>query len=382
MAGPNFYNMGDPEVVLQWEKRVLVEVAAKTALMNKRFGAIGEDETNLVQRQKKVFDPGGTRATFYLTRALRQLPSFGQQELRNREEGIGTKTFQLDINQVRHATAIKGWRITNQRVPIKLYEKSIAAMGEYWPKVMESGAFAHLCGVPYDVSTAREWYHRGDHLGVTFSNVPTVPDSLHIYRPNHTSDTDDTNVGLDPTAIIDTNVSAALVAMAGAMPVPIRPAMIHGRELYVLFVHPYQVVHLKENSRWLSRMEKTIQGGAIEGNPLWSGALGIDSGVLWVESNYVYPGLSSTNTRVANCRRAVFCGAQSLLIGLGKENEDESTFMSDQENWDYNNNRGTSATIIAGMRSPKFEIDEQANAVQDFSKIVVPAYAKELVTSA
>lgn len=381
MAGPNFYNMGDPEVVLQWEKRVLVEVAKKTALMNKRFGAIGEDDTNLVQRQKKVFEPGGTRATFYLTRQLRQKPTFGQQELRNREEGIDTSTFTLDINQVRHATAIKGWRITNQRVPINLYEKSITAMGEYWPTVMEAGAFAHLCGVPYDVSTTGEWYHDGSHLGITFGNVPVVPDTKHIYRPNHTSDTDDTNIGADPTAIIDTNVSAVLVAMAKAMPVPIRPATIHGRELYVLFVHPYQVAHLKENSRWLARMEKTLQGGAIDGNPLWSGALGIDSGVLWVESNYVFPGISSTNTRVANCRRAVFCGAQALMIGLAKQFEDESTFMSDEENWDYRNNKGTSATILAGFRSPRFTLNDQGTT-EDFAKIVVPAYAKELVTSA
>lgn len=377
MSGPAFYNMGDAEVVLQWERRVLANVAKRTALMNKKLGFIGEDDTSLVQRRKEVYRRGGTRATFILKRQMRQKPTFGQQTLRNREEGITTSTYTLDINQIRHAAAVSGIRVTQQRVPFDVWEETISSLGEYFPQVMEAGAFAHLCGVPYDVSTTNEWYHDGTDLGITFSNAPRAPDTNHIYRVGgHASDD---LVGGDPTALIDIHIGSRLKAIAKSLPVPIRPALIHGKELYVLFVHPYQVAHLKDNSRWLARMEKTIQGGVVDG-PLVDGALGIDDGVLWVESSYVFPGVDGSNARVANCRRAVFCGAQALAIGLAKQYDDESTFTSDEENWDYRNNKGVSATILAGFGSPYFALAAEGTT-EDFAKIVVPAYAQELVTS-
>lgn len=381
MAGPTFYDMGDPEVVLQWERKVLAAAAKRNALLNKKLGFIGEAETSLIQRKKEVYKRGGTRATFILSRQLRQLPSFGQQTLREREEGLDTSTYNLDINQVRHAVAVQGIRITKQRVPFDVWEESISKMGEFWPQVMSAGMFAHLCGVQYDVSTVGEWYHRGDQLGVTFSNTPRAPDTKHILRVNDHAN--DQTVATDPTAILDIHIGSKLKAIAKMLPVPIRPALIHGQELYVLFVHPYQVAHLKDNSRWLSRMRDTLKGGGISADhPLVTGALGIDDGVLWVEDPYVFPGVnSSTNARVADCRRAVFCGAQAGFIGLAKQYEDESTFTNDEENWDYRNNKGISATILAGFGAPYFVLNDQGTT-EDFGKIVVSSYAKELVTSA
>jgi N4-gp56 family major capsid protein len=378
MAGPTYFDLTDPEVVQKWEVELFIEVAKRTALMNKNLGLIGEDETSVVQRKKKVFESGGTQATITLSRQLKQKPTFGNQTLRNNEEGLATSTFKWQINQIRHAVAVNG-RVTQKRVTWDVWKQSLRLLGEYWPQVMEAGAMLHLAGVPYDVSTTAEWYHDGTDLGLTFSNVPRAADTKHIYRVHEAASDDLT--ALDTSAILDLDTGSRLVAMAKMLPVPIRPAMIHGQELYVLFVHPYQVAHLKDNSRWLARMRDTIKGGSINGNPLFSGALGIDDGVLWVESPYVPPGIDGSNLRVANARRAIFCGAQALVIGLAKEYDDESTFTNEVESWDYANNKGVAATILAGFAAPYYPLTDQGTT-EDYGKIVVTSYAKELITSA
>jgi len=378
MPGPTYFDLNDPEVVQKWEQELFVEVAKRTGFMNKKLGFIGDDSTSLCQRKKKVFETGGTQATITLTRQLRQLPSFGNQELRDREEGLVTTTFKWQINQVRHAVAIHG-RITQRRVTWDVWKQSLKQLGEYWPQVINAAAMMHLAGIAVDIHTAAEWYHVGNNLGATFSNAPTAPDSKHIIRV-HDYASDDL-VAADTSAILDYDTGSRLVAMAKTLPIPIRPAMIHGQELYVLFVHPYQVAHLKDNSRWLARMRDTIRGGKVDGNPLVTGALGIDDGVLWVEDPYVTCGIDGSNLRVANTRRAVFCGAQSLVLGLAKEYEDESTFTNEVESWDYANNKGVAAAILAGIACPRFAVAEQGTT-DDFARIVVTSYAKELVTSA
>lgn len=376
-TGPAVYDMSSAETRLNWERELFAEVAKRTALMNPSKGFVGDSETSVIQRKKRVFEEGGSRATIILDRNLRQSPTFGNQTLRDREEGLRTSTFNFEINQIRHAVAVNG-RMTQQRVPFDVWKRSIRRLGEYWPQILEAGMFLHLCGVPYDVSNTLEWYHKGDQLAHTFSNTPTAPDSKHIYRVNQTTDE---LVGGDPSAILDLNIGSTLKAMAKTLPIPIRPALIHDQELYVLFVHPWQVRHLKQNSRWLARMRDTLKGGAINGNPLWTGALGIDDEVLWVESPYVCPGVnSSTNARVTNARRAVFCGAQAGVIGLAKDYEDENTFKNVMENWDYENNKGWSAAILAGMAAPRFSVAEQSTT-DDYGKIVCTSYAEAVVTS-
>lgn len=377
-TGPTYFDLNDPATVQKWEQQLFIEVAKRCGFLNKKLGLIGDDESALCQRKKKVFESGGTQATITLLRQLRQVPTFGNQPLRDKEEGLRVATHKFQINQVRHAVAVQG-RITQRRVTWDVWKSSLRQLGEYWPQVIESAAMMHLCGVTVDISNALEWYHVGNNLGATFSNAPTAPDTKHMYRV-HGHATDDL-VGLDSSAILDLDTSSILVAMAKTLPIPIRPAMVNGQELYVLFVHPYAVAHLKDNSRWLSRMRDTIKGGAIDGNPLVTGALGIDDGVLWVETPYLPCGIDASNARVANARRFAFCGAQSLVFGFAKEYENESTFTNEVESWDYANNKGVAATILAGISLPRFSVEEQGTT-EDFGRIVGVSYAKELVTSA
>lgn len=385
MANTAHFNMTDPETVLKWERELHVQIALKTPLFNKKYGFIGDDDTSLCQRKRRVWESeegggGGTRATVTLRRRARGRPTYGNTPLRDREETINTSTFTWDINQVRHAIAQRG-RINPKRVSWNLWKESTTALGEWWAEISESAAMLHLAGVPYDVSTAAEWYHVGNDLGHTFCNAPTVPDSKHIYRIGNLSDTNDSNVGLDPAAVIDVDTISTLKAIAKNLPIPMRPCTIHGKELYVFFAHSWALRHMKSNSRWMAEMRAAMQGGQVDGHPFWTGALGIWDEVLIVENNYIPPGVSSTNTRVSDARRNVFCGAQALVMGIAKEFDNANMFKSDEENWDYGNNRGLAATSILGLACPRYSIVEQGTT-EDFARIVCVSYAKELVTSA
>lgn len=384
MGNTGHFDLTDPETKQNWERELLVQIAMRTPLFSKKWGFIGDDDTALCQRRRRVWESeegggSGTQATVTLLRELRGAPTFGNTPLRDREETIDTATFKWQINQVRHATKITG-RVNLKRVTWNIWKESKSRLGAYWAKVSEAAAMMHLAGMPYDLRTQKEWYFDGTDLGHTFSNVPTVPDTNHVYRHGYRSDTDDTNVGSDSSAILDLDILSTLKAVAKNLPIPIRPAMINGRELYVYFAHSYSLRHMKSNSQWMEVMRAAMQGGAVEGHPWWTGALGIWDDILVVENDYVPPGLSATNTRVANCRRNIFCGAQAMVFGISKEHDNPSMFSNDEESWDYGNNKGIAATSFLGLACPRFEVKEQGTT-EDYARIVNPVYAEELVTS-
>src|SRR6476620_7700680 len=127
---PTYFDITDPETKQNWEREVHVEVAKRTARFNPDSGLIGDDATFLCQPKKEVVQDGGTQATITLIRQLRKKPTYGNQTLRDREEGIATATFKYQSNQVRHAVAMNG-RITRQRVTWDVWKQSITLMGEY-----------------------------------------------------------------------------------------------------------------------------------------------------------------------------------------------------------------------------------------------------------
>lgn len=375
-----YFDATDPEVRSNWEKRLMLTVVKRTSLLNPTYGLIGDDDTSLIQRKKEAFREGGTSARTTLLRTLRQLPAMGGETLRDQEEGLNTATFDWTINYLRHAVKVANFQVTKQRVSWDVMQRSIDALGTYWPQVLEAAMMMHLSGFTVNGATATEWYHRGDLLKATLCNAPRLPDVNHIFRPKDNSAADDSVINADPTAVIDLDTASLLKVWAQQLPIPIRPASTPWGDLYVFLLHPYAVRHLKQNSQWAALMNKTLQGGAIDGNPLFTGALGIYDEVLWVQSNYIPPGFNGS-TVYRNVRRNVFCGAQALCMGFAKMQSDENTFTNESESWDYANNKGVAASTFMGAKSPFFAIDEQGTT-EDYGKIVVPSYAKELVTSA
>jgi N4-gp56 family major capsid protein len=169
-----------------------------------------------------------------------------------------------------------------------------------------------------------------------------------------------------------TLIDRAIAKAKTAVPL-IRPIRYKGGEYYVCFLHPWQVFSLRTDATaarvtWYDAQKARIQGGELDDNGIFTGALGIYNGVVLHESTRVPYGVTSAAAET-DVRRAIFCGAQAVLFAAGQTDDPE------QPNWyeelfDYGNQLGVKAGLIGGMKKAVY------NSV-DFGTIVISTYATE-----
>lgn len=380
---PQFVGPSDTAAKLNWERELMVGVSKAAGLLNPALGLVGDTEEFAFQRKKRLFEEGGTTGRIFLERPLRGKMRFGNDPEHGNEEGQRTDSWDTKINQVRKSFAVPGYRVTKQRVPYETWTRGRRLLSRHIGTRLNAAYQMHLTGFNIDATSAvtgvSEWYWDGTDLAGTFSNVPRAPDTYHRFRPN--SYTDDADVGADPTAIFDIPYLNTLKAIATNLPNPIRPFVWRGKEIYGYTLHPYQVVHLRnQNTQWMAQIYATMMGGGYEDGPMVTGALGIHNGILLIEDPFCPPAISTAGAIVLNARLNTFFGAQSLCLGLAKDIESDNQWLFDEQNWDYNNNKGLCATTMMGISKPGFRIDEvDATLVQDYGTIVASFYAKNLV---
>jgi N4-gp56 family major capsid protein len=153
-------------------------------------------------------------------------------------------------------------------------------------------------------------------------------------------------------------ISKAKVKAQIASP-QVRPLKINGSNYYVLFVHPYQALDLKNNATFAqARREADVRG---KENPIFTGALGIWDGVVIKEHEYV-PFLdisvaghnfgdndSGTDYAAVDCFRALLCGQQA---GVYAQCVNDNGWV--EETFDYKNKVGFATGIIGGIQKMTF----------------------------
>ena len=157
---------------------------------------------------------------------------------------------------------------------------------------------------------------------------------------------------------------------------------MNGMECYVLFLHPHQVLQLRQNStagQWLDIQKAAMTGGLVTKNPVFTGALGMYNNVILHEAVRVPFGddtqlglntnsdLGPAAAGTTNIARAVFCGAQSGAIAFGRANGWSGTnvrFKWTEVLDDYENQIGVSAALVWGMNKTTFN-------GSDFGSIVI-----------
>jgi len=123
------------------------------------------------------------------------------------------------------------------------------------------------------------------------------------------------------------------------------------------------VAQLRQSSTgqtWMDIQRALVEGGFKgEGDsPIYRGGqmVGIYNGVLLLESTRVPIGAA------ANTRRAVLCGAQSVAFAYG-QNQGATEMSWVEEMFDYENQLGVSAGLIAGMKKVVFNSADYATVV-------------------
>jgi N4-gp56 family major capsid protein len=355
--GPNH-----PLTVRLWAKRLFVETLRECFLVN----FIGKSEKNsIIYMKDELTKSAGDRITVGLRLQLVGAGTQGDNTLEGNEEALALYNDTIFIDQLRHAVRSKG-KMSEQRVPFSVRQESMDGLKDWWADRIDTWGFNQLCGF-----TAQ--------ADVRYTGMQAVlaPDSVHIFRPNSKTTDESLTTGDEFTlTMIDRMVARAKTYnSANGGTVPIRPIRYKGGDYYVMFVHPYQEYQLRSNNNqgaWADLQQKRIQGGVTsDENSIFSGGsfLGVYNGVAIHSASRVTNGVNSTTgAAVTNVRRAVLCGAQAALMATGRDDTGPEKMNWVEELFDYNNQLGVAAGMIAGLKKTQFNS-------QDFATLVFATYS-------
>jgi len=250
-----------------------------------------------------------------------------------------------------------------------------ARMGlrDWWSKRWSVSFFNQVCGYTPAQTGAN---------GTKFTGLqaPTAPTSTGNRILRQSSASDDASLTSNDTFTIDLIDKAKEQAIAppldgnGNPTIPrIRPVMINGEEVYVIYLHDYQVTNLRTNTgsgQWLD-ITKAAYTGERANSPIFRGSLGEYNGVVIRRAIDITNGVSNAGASQANVRRAVLLGAQAGIIGFGQKNA-PAKLRWNEELFDHKRRLEVSAWSIWGLKKTVF--GTPAGNV-DFGTVVVSSWA-------
>lgn len=358
------FPLNDPLAQQMWSDRLMAQNFANTQ-WTKFIG----DESNLVNLHNDFQKGVGSILTYGIRLQIDQVGSLDNELLEGNEGNYQTVTDSIVVRQLRFAVEGTG-AIDRQRIAFDDREQCRSALTELWTRRDETAFFNQLGGARYQTD-------------LRYTGLNPVHDPKFVGDTNHyicinaagaAVANEESLVSADKfsTNHIDFAIERAKSATFGP---PIRPIRVEGGEYYTMFIHTYSAQDLRNDTKWQNAQIATLQGGAIQNNPLFTGALGMWNNTIIYESDYVCNGVnSSTGAKLPSIRRNVFGGAQTALLGYGKSGGSKSAMFWREREIDYSNRLGVAAGKIFGLKVSTFDFGQNGIA-QRVGSIVVPSYA-------
>ena len=347
-----------------WSKTLAAEAIRKTWIG--KF--IGTSESSLIMEKVDLKKDAGDKITCGLNFQLEQDGVQGDATLEGNEEALQFYNDSIFIDQLRFAVRING-RMTEKRVPYNLRKVARDRLSDLWAARMDLAFFNQICGNINETDTR-----------YTGNQATLAATSNRIFRPNARSN-DETLVAGDEFSLelVDYARELAMTSSTAASTGPlVRPLMIDGSEMYVMFLHDFQVVDLRTNTstgQWLDIQKAALAGGDVSKNPIFTGALGVYNGVVLHNSSRITTGRDGGNSdEQTDVRRAVLCGAQAALIAFGGNNS-ASKMTWVEKTFDYDNQLGVAAGCIWGLKKTVYAPESGSTNQEDYGCIVVPTFA-------
>lgn len=360
------WGVNAPEAVKLWSRKLFHE-ALKRTWMSKFMGA---DSNSLIQIVNDASKGPGDQVRVTLRMLLTGAGIQGDSTLEGNEEALVTYTDEVILDQLRHAVR-SGGKMTEQRIPFSVREEARMGLVDWWSDRIDAWAFNQLAGVagPQTAgsATAADTRYTGNNARVAPTATFRVSPASQAFATLNTS--------VSSSALtFSTHLLDRAVVLAKTSTPQIRPVRVDGNDYYVCFLHPTQVRDLRSDTstgglQWTEIQKSAMQGGDIADNPIFTGALGIYNGVVLHESTRVPLAEDTSQTAGTHVRSALFCGAQAAIMGYG-QGYGSSKMSWTEELFDYGNQLGVSAGLIAGLTKSVFngsdfaviKIDTQAVA--------------------
>lgn len=355
------FGTNDNSTVKLWARTLAVEVL-KTTWAGKFMGT---EDSAIIQVRDETTKQAGDKLTYALRMQLTGNGTIGDGLLDGNEEALTTYTDAVNINQLRHGVRMAG-RMSQQRVPYDLRMEGLSGLRDWWASRLDLSFFNQICAFTPTLA------ENGVVLGAAdtrFTGMQAVvaPDSNHIIRSDgSTGDDSVTTTSTFTLSLID-----KCVERARTLTPAIRPTMVGGKPMYVMFLHPYQVTDMKNSTStggFLDIQKAAMTGGEVQDNPIFDGSLGVYNGVILHSDSRVTPGVNQTTstTQVSAVRRAVFCGAQAAMCAYGRDGG-PTQYTWVESLFDYENQVGVAAGTIFGLKKAVFNST-------DFATVVVASY--------
>ncbi len=346
MADSN-WGVNSPEAVKLWSRRLWHESLKQTYIS--KF--MGRDSNSVLQVVEDTSKSEGDRVRCTLRMLLNGDGISGDDTLEGNEEALVTFTDDLIIDQLRHAVRSNG-RMSEQRVPFSVRNEARLALQDWQADRWDTWFFNQLCGNTAVTDTR-----------YTGLQSTLAPDADHHFVMKGgiqaKGSITESSVGSASTSNkIKLVAIDELIAHAKTISPQIRPIRDGGDEYYVMFLHPRQVKDLRTDAAsgeitWYDTQKAAMQGGRVDNNPIFTGALGVYNGVVLHESTRVTGGASGAVAE-SKVKRAVFCGAQSAVMAFGRGYGPGSKMQWVEEKFDYTNKLGVSAGCIAGLKKARY----------------------------
>lgn len=297
------YGVNNPLAVKLWSKKLFVEVLQECIAA--KF--IGETPGSLFQTKDEMQKSAGDKVTFGLRMQLTGRGTTGDSTQQDNEEQLITYSDSLIIDQQRNAVR-SGGKMSEQRVTFDVREEAKSGLVDWWADRIDTALFNQLCG-----NTAQT------DIAYTGMQPTIAPDTGHRIFAGAVANDESLLIGnkFDLT-LIDTAVERARTLTPG-----LRPVKAAGDEYWVLFLHPYEVTDLRGNTnagQWFDIQKAALTGGNGSKNPIFTGALGMYNNTILHMDKRVTNGVSSaTGLTLPSTKRNPFCGAQSGVVGFGRD---------------------------------------------------------------
>lgn len=348
------YGTNHALAVKLWAKKLFVEALKETIAA--KF--IGSTPSSMIQIKDETSKEAGDRIRIGLRMQLSGDGVSGDDTLEDNEEALSTYYDDLLIDQLRHAVR-SGGKMSEQRIMFDHRQEALSGLVDWWANRIDTALLNQLGG-----NTAVT------DLRYTGSNATVAPDAAHIIRQGaHANDQSITNADVFDLTLIDVAVEKARTLSPA-----IRPIRLPEGEFYVMFLHPNQVTDMRISTtagQWLDITKAAMQGGLIDKNPIFTGALGIYNGVVLHMDSRVPYGVDTAGAPEpeTDVRRAIFCGAQAGVIAFGRDYTSTERFKWVEELFDYGNQLGVSAGLVWGAKKTVFNST-------DFATIAISTWAE------
>lgn len=369
MSGPTQIPFGDPKAIQKWSGALFIETQKKS-YFDRKF--VGTTDNHVIQRLTDLESSPGDTISFDLSVQLKNKPTYGDDVLEGKEEGLKFATDQILIDQMRHGVFVGG-KMSRKRTAHNLRNIGKDRLSDYWAKFVDEMHFIYLSGargINEDFTEDLTWVGHA-------TNPIEAPDAAHLlYGGTATGKGTLTATDKMTRSIIErAELKAKTMRSTDPTKSNMLPVAINGEPHYCCVMGEFQAYDLRQeagNTGWLD-IQKAAAAAEGRNNPIFKGGLGmLNSVVLHSHQSAIRFNDYGAGSNVL-AGRAILLGRQAGVIAYGSTGG--LRFDWTEEVKDHGNAHKVASGVIAGVKKTRFT--PPGGSPSDFGVLSIDTAAKD-----